>query len=374
MLSNGLKDQLFQGENQFFDETPSKKFNIIDFYWEKVKEFASTARIVMDKFVYADAIIDDLEILRNLRNASNETSHPGSRRNRFDLALNSRQFKGLSNFIKGITKFAIPLEIGMRTKAVFDAPPEDRTDKLYEEIGGLAGFLLFGSVGGILGALGLPIVGSAIGSYYLSGVGDEIGRKAVRYVRSGKMIEDAGKRTEIQIEMYKHFFNSLGEKISGIIPSVTVDDIAKRTETQIEFNKNFFNNVGDGLNNIWNNVNNKFNDIMSGIERIPDDIGKFINEFPNQLYGNYYPGFQGFNFRLNSYSEGESKVQPLMNQKPDISGSTVSNAIYVTVPPGAVQLSFQGTEINYEELSTNVGNRIALAVKQVMTNKSAVLV
>ena len=38
-----------------------------------------------------------------------------------------------------------------------------------------------------------------------------------------------------------------------------------------------------------------------------------------------------------------------------------------------VQILIQSTEINYDELSTNVGHKIALAVKQAMTNKSAVL-
>ncbi|OXS53558.1 hypothetical protein B1A99_29765 [Cohnella sp. CIP 111063] len=363
--SNGLKDQFFQEKSQFFDNEHPDSSNSLDVDWGNIKNFSSMAKNVMDKYLYAEAIIDDLEILRNWRNV-------GGRETRFDLALNSGQFNGLSKFIKGITKFAKPLEVGTRTMEVFDAPPEDRTGKLYEEIGGLAGYLLFGSVGGILGALGVPLVGSAIGAYYFSGVGDKLGREAGRYVYSGGMIDDIAKKTEIQIDINKHFFNSLGDTF-GDIPRVTIDDIAKKTEIQTDINKNFFNNVGDKFNDVLSDVGGKFNSIMSDIKKIPQDVTNFIEELPYQLYGNYYPGFPGSNFKLNSYPTGESKAQPLLNQKPDISGSTVSNAIYVTVPPGTVQLSFQGTEINYDELSINVGHKIALAVKQAMTNKSAVL-
>jgi len=57
-----------------------------------------------------------------------------------------------------------------------------------------------------------------------------------------------------------------------------------------------------------------------------------------------------------------------------VPSSSENSTINVNLPVGAVQLTIQGTEINYDELSMNVGNRFALAVKQAMTNKSAVLV
>ncbi|WP_232058067.1 hypothetical protein [Cohnella abietis] len=46
------------------------------------------------------------------------------------------------------------------------------------------------------------------------------------------------------------------------------------------------------------------------------------------------------------------------------------SSINVNIPTGAVQLTVKGTELNYEELSTVIGNKVATSIQQAMENRT----
>ncbi|WP_256758698.1 hypothetical protein [Cohnella sp. WQ 127256] len=47
-----------------------------------------------------------------------------------------------------------------------------------------------------------------------------------------------------------------------------------------------------------------------------------------------------------------------------------SSAINVSLPSGAIQLTIQGTELNYDEISTIIGNKVATSIQQAMENRA----
>jgi len=50
--------------------------------------------------------------------------------------------------------------------------------------------------------------------------------------------------------------------------------------------------------------------------------------------------------------------------------ATGSNAVNVNLPTGAVQLTVNGTELNYEEISSIIGSKVATSIRQAMENRT----
>jgi len=127
----------------------------------------------------------------------------------------------------------------------------------------------------------------------------------------------------------------------------------------------FRGEIVTGAKNLWEDAGDTWDGFVGNAKQLP----QFIHEAPYRFIEEINPYTRNVipQFRLNSYPSDNPSVN---HTTPMVVSSQSEPPTYnVNLTPGAIQLTFQNTEPNYEELSSIVGARIASAMQQALVNK-----
>ncbi len=250
----------------------------------------------------------------------------------------SGMIKGLGKgLLSGGSKLFAPLAIATSIAKVARAKPEERSGALGSAIGGTAGAALGGALGSVI-----PVVGTTIGAMAGGAIGSYVG----------------GKLGETQIA--KDALGAVSKGITG-----TFDYLADKTK-----------NIKEGFMSFFNSPSKQatppppVTPAVNAVRALPAASLAGVG----RAHAALSPA-QAAARKANASAGTLQQVQIDPTQMKTISGyltdlkAQVTNSIAVNVPAGAVQLTVQENEIDYDALVIQIGQRVVNELRKSMQNR-----
>ncbi|WP_239616147.1 hypothetical protein [Cohnella mopanensis] len=259
--------------------------------------------------------------------------------------MNGRFIKGIFTAINVIDQAMPWLDLTSDMVDAINAKPgEERNKIIRRSIGSSIGKGLMAAIGAVLGFPEAGPAGSFAVAMTLIPIGDELGGWA-------------------------------GENINKY-PGVV--DVWLSKDGNIDKVKEQLKQNYEALGDLSNKVGDRLNEIGDRVRAFPNDVIESLNELPDKIIESVIPQWRNpFGFHLSSYSEGvPNGIQGLPSSNPQIEqnarllpSSPGPTAVNVNLPVGAIQLTYQSNDVNIEEISTYVSNKIAIAIRQALNNR-----
>lgn len=261
---------------------------------------------------------------------------------------------------KGITKYggkAAGRGVGVGTIVdVISIATAEPGKETYEAVGGALGGSFLGTVGAALGSY-VPVWGNIVLGALGGGIGSWLGEKA------GGFIYDV---VHQEPKPVTYSDRAMAPSLQGIVKPEEPVRRVMGTPVPDTFPSNPSGTTSSMKNQIKQEVNNSVNDVASkGTNEILNKIG-YINpvERINQIING------------NKLINSNSPIQFPTNQSavPGITSNEikqeVDNSVNVSLTPGAINLTIQKDEINYDDIAQKTGSMIANQVRFAMMNMS----
>ncbi|MFC4600680.1 hypothetical protein [Cohnella hongkongensis] len=267
-------------------------------------------------------------------------------------------------------------------------------------ISSIIGSTLLGWVGQTL--IPIPGVGYAVGSFVGSLAGENVGKN---FNSISDAVSDAfrmyGEGNLMAAEGNIALVNSIrdgvvnGYRMAGEGNLMAAEGNIALANSIRDAVANGYRMAGDGLNSAWNNIRRiSWNDVGNAISDGAKDIW---NNATNASNWNIikWMGYSGNERVSNSPSTPDMGRIPLNNERLTfqeilaitmphrspfypIGGQPESSVpkmqgqppINISLSPGAVQLSLSSNELDYDDLSNNIGIRITKAIQQALANRT----
>lgn len=244
---------------------------------------------------------------------------------------------------------------------------KERSEEIGKAIGSSVGSVALASALGGLGTMIFPGVGTAIGYTAGSIAGDYLGGKL------GGIIGEQVPGVMDQIQGFAEENYNYAKKIySENIGSIDIKEISSEAVDK-------FNMVTDRVGNELNYAADRVKNYFWGSGK--NDKPKETNENVFQTNGTVREPIRvpASLERLTPHDIAMMTMLPTTNNPlrplqmspfPARTSSPSPAPVNVSLPPGAIQLSLPGNELNYEELSAVLGEKLTAAIKQSLMNSN----
>ncbi|MEW4368500.1 hypothetical protein [Paenibacillus kandeliae] len=262
----------------------------------------------------------------------------------------------LKGFLKGGAKKLLgPLSYGLDAANIVQAT--DGRERS-EAIGSMAGSAIGTGIGGAIGTAILPGIGTAAGSYVGGMVGDVVGSKIGGWVSDNK--EVISQKISSFTSGIADFF-TIGKKEIESTPKITPVTIPKQASAPITSPM-----MTSPLNNALPNSTIPFNPAAVTISA----AGEPTSMRTTKLQENATSKSKGTALNGDTVQISEAQMGTISGMLKDFKAQ-VTNAVSVNIPAGAVQVTVQENEIDYDALVLQIGQRVVNELRKSMQNRKS---
>lgn len=253
--------------------------------------------------------------------------------------------KGL---MSGGSKLFAPLAIAASVARVATAKPEERSGAIGSAIGGTAGAAIGGAIGSII-----PVFGTTLGMMAGGMVGSSLGGK----LGESKIAKDA--------------LNTVSQGITG-----TFDYLADKTKNIKEGFMSFFGGKEKApetppAQKAINQVNPMLSNQATSLAATPTVNSVIANNTnPQSVAAQTANGKTNVTGKMQQIQIDAAQMNMISGYLTDFKAQ-VTNAVSVNVPAGAVQVTVQENEIDYDALVLQIGQRVVNELRKSMQNRKS---
>lgn len=261
----------------------------------------------------------------------------------------SGMLKGVGKgLLSGGSKLFAPLAIAASVARVATAKPEERSGAIGSAIGGTAGAALGGAIGSII-----PVFGTTLGMMAGGALGSYVGGK----VGESKIAKDA--------------LNTVSQGITG-----TFDYLADKTKNIKEGFMSFFGGKEKApetppAQKAINQVNPMLANQATSLAATPTVNSVIANNTnPQSVAAQTANGKTNATGKMQQIQIDAAQMNMISGYLTDFKAQ-VTNAVSVNVPAGAVQVTVQENEIDYDALVLQIGQRVVNELRKSMQNRKS---
>lgn len=261
----------------------------------------------------------------------------------------SGMLKGVGKgLLSGGSKLFAPLAIAASVARVATAKPEERSGAIGSAIGGTAGAAIGGAIGSII-----PVFGTTLGMMAGGMVGSALGGK----LGESKIAKDA--------------LNTVSQGITG-----TFDYLADKTKNIKEGFMSFFGGKEKApetppAQKAINQVNPMLSNQATSLAATPTVNSVIANNTnPQSVAAQTANGKTNATGKMQQVQIDAAQMNMISGYLTDFKAQ-VTNAVSVNVPAGAVQVTVQENEIDYDALVLQIGQRVVNELRKSMQNRKS---
>lgn len=261
----------------------------------------------------------------------------------------SGMLKGVGKgLLSGGSKLIAPLAIAASIARVATAKPEERSGAIGSAIGGTAGAAIGGAIGSII-----PVFGTTLGMMAGGMVGSSLGGK----LGESKIAKDA--------------LNTVSQGITG-----TFDYLADKTKNIKEGFMSFFGGKEKApetppAQKAINQVNPMLSNQATSLAATPTVNSVIANNTnPQSVAAQTANGKTNVTGKMQQIQIDAAQMNMISGYLTDFKAQ-VTNAVSVNVPAGAVQVTVQENEIDYDALVLQIGQRVVNELRKSMQNRKS---